>query len=168
MKFDELKQGFASFWDSVAEGWQHLRRTASSALTGFRPSDQTNLPAKAEVDDAFFLPSIGWSMLGGDLFEDENRVVVRLEVPGMDKNDLDVEVEGGVLVVRGEKRFQREQTEGRYRVLQCAYGSFRRMVPLPVAVLSDQAKASYRDGVLRIEMPKAQPEAPRRQSVRVE
>lgn len=168
MKFDELKQGFATFWDSVAEGWQHLRRTASSALTGFRPSPQTDLPAKTEVDDAFFIPSVGWSMLGGDVFEDEQRVVVRLEVPGMHKNDLDVEVEGGMLVVRGEKRFQREESEGRYRVLQCAYGSFRRAVPLPVSVISDQAKASYRDGVLRVELPKSQPEVPRRQSVRVD
>lgn len=168
MKFEELKQGFASFWDSVAEGWQHLRRTASSALTGFRPGENTNLPSKTEVDDAFFMPSIGWSMLGGDVFEDDKRVVVRLEVPGLDKNDLDVEVEGGVLVVRGEKRFQREESEGRYRVLQCAYGSFRRVVPLPVSVLSDQARASYRDGVLRIELPKAEPQAPTRQTVRVD
>ncbi|HEY4541420.1 MAG TPA: Hsp20/alpha crystallin family protein [Noviherbaspirillum sp.] len=168
MKFDELKQGFASFWDSMAEGWQHLRRNASSALTGFRPGANTNLPTRSEVDDTFYMPSIGWSMLGGDLFEDENRVIVRLEVPGMDKNDLDVEVEGGMLVVRGEKRFQREETEGRYRVLQCAYGSFRRAVPLPVSVKADQAKASYRDGVLRIELPKVEPEAPLRQTVPVD
>ncbi|HVL75591.1 MAG TPA: Hsp20/alpha crystallin family protein [Noviherbaspirillum sp.] len=168
MKFEDLKQGFSSFWDSMSEGWQHLRQTASNALTGFRPSEQTNLPARSQVDDTFYMPSIGWSMLGGDVFEDEDRVVVRLEVPGMDKNDLDVEVEGGMLVVRGEKRFQREESEGRYRVLQCAYGSFRRAVPLPVDVLSDQAKASYRDGVLRVELPKVRPEAPKRQTVRVD
>lgn len=168
MKFDELKQGFASLWDSVAEGWQHLRRTASSALTGFRPGADTRLPDRSEVDDTFYLPSIGWSMLGGDVFEDDKRVVVRLEVPGMEKNELDVEVEGDALVVRGEKRFQREETEGRYRVLQCAYGSFRRAVPLPTAVLADQAKASYRDGVLRVELPKREVEAPRRQTVPVD
>lgn len=168
MKFDDLKQGFASLWDSVAEGWQHLRRTASSALTGFRPGAQTNLPARSEVDDTFYLPSIGWSMLGGDVFEDETRVVVRLEVPGMEKSELDVEVEGGALIVRGEKRFQREDTEGRYRVLQCAYGSFRRAVPLPTAVLAEQARASYRDGVLRVELPKAQPHSPQRHTVQVD
>lgn len=168
MRFDELKQGLASFWDSVAEGWQHLRHTASSALTRFRPGDETNLPARTEVDDAFYRPSFGWSMLGGDLFEDERRVVVRLEVPGMDKNELDVEVEGDMLVVRGEKRFEREETEGRYRVLQCAYGSFRRAVPLPAPVLSDQAKASYQNGVLRIELPKETPAQPLRQTVRVD
>jgi HSP20 family protein len=69
-------------------------------------------------------------------------------------DELDVEVQGDALVIRGEKRFEREDTEGRYRVLQCAYGTFRRVVPLPAAVLSDQAKAAYKNGVLRVELPK--------------
>lgn len=168
MTFDEIRQGLSSFWDSVAEGWQHLRRSASSAITGFKPSAQTNMPSKNEVDDAFFIPSRGWSMLGGDLFEDDRRVVVRLEIPGLDKNDLDIEVQGDMLLVQGEKRFEREDTEGRYRVLQCAYGSFRRSVHLPIAVIADQAKASYRNGVLRIELPKAEVDKPQRWTVKVD
>jgi HSP20 family protein len=167
MKLDDLKQGFSSFLDSMAEGWHHLRQSASSALTGFRPGQQTNLPQRSDVDDAFYLPSIGWSMLGGDVFEDDKRVVVRVEVPGMDKNDLDVEVQGNALVVRGEKRFEREASEGRYRILQCAYGNFRRVVPLPVAVVADQAKASYRNGVLRVELPKVQAEKPQATTITV-
>jgi HSP20 family protein len=168
MKFEGIKEGLSSFWDSVAEGWQHLRRSASGAITGFKPSAQTNLPAKGDIDDAFYMPSMGWSMLGGDLFEDEQRVVVRLEVPGMDKNDLDIEVEGDALIVRGEKRFERENSEGRYRVLQCAYGSFRRVVPLPVTVVADKAQASYRNGVLRVELPKAEQVKPRKLTVKVD
>lgn len=168
MKFDELKQGLSSFWDSVAEGWQHLRQSASSAITGFKPSAQTNLPAKSDIDDAFFIPSRGWSMLGGDLFEDEQRVVVRLEVPGLDKNDLDIEVRDNTLIVHGEKRFEREETEGRYRVLQCAYGSFRRAMPLPATVVTDQAKASYKNGVLRVELPKMEQGEPQKHTIRVD
>jgi HSP20 family protein len=94
--------------------------------------------------------------------------VVRLEVPGMDKNDLDIGVQDGALVVHGEKRFEQENTEGRYRVLQCAYGSFRRVVPLPVAVLADRAQATYRNGVLRVELPKAEHEMPRKTAIRVD
>jgi HSP20 family protein len=169
MKFEGmLKQGISTFWDSLAEGWQHLRQSASTALTGFKPGEQTNLPSRNEVDDAFYLPSVGWSMLGGDLFEDDKRLIVRLEVPGMDKNDLDIEVQGDALIVRGEKRFEREETEGRYRFLQCAYGSFRRVVPLPVDVLADKAKAAYKNGVLRIELPKAQSESTRKFTVAVD
>jgi HSP20 family protein len=168
MNLNDLKHGFSTLWGSVAEGWQHLRQSASSALTGFKPGADTDLPAKADVDDLFYIPSGTWSMLGGNLFEDEQRVVVQLEVPGMDKDAFDIDVQGSMLVVHGEKRFQREQTEGRYRVLQCAYGSFRRSVQLPAAVQSEQAKASYANGVLRVELPKVDAGAPRRHSVKVE
>lgn len=168
MRLEEIKQGLSSFWDSVAEGWQHLRRSASTAVTRFRPSAQTNLPSPGDIDDTFFIPSMGWSMLGGDVFEDDKRVIVRLELPGIDKNDLDIEVLGDTLVVHGEKRFEREDSQGRYRVLQCAYGSFRRAMPLPAPVVTEQAKASYRNGVLRIELPKAEAGQARRTTISVD
>jgi HSP20 family protein len=168
MKLDDLKQGLSSFWDSVAEGWQHLRQSASTALTAFKPGEKTNLPAHADVDDMFYLPSYGWAMLGGDVFEDEKRVVVRLEIPGLQKDDFDIEVQGDELIVRGDKRFERESSDGRYRMLQCAYGSFRRTFPLPAEVLIDKADATYRNGVLRIELPKAKPATPRKLAVKVE
>jgi HSP20 family protein len=78
----------------------------------------------------------------------------------MNKSDFDIQVLDGALVVRGEKRFEREATEGRWRVLQCAYGSFLRTVPLPVAVMGDQARASYRNGVLKVDLPKLTPGRP--------
>lgn len=168
MKLTEIKHGVSSFWDTVTEGWHHLLHSAAGALTGFKPGNYTNLPSKATIDDVSFLPSQGWSMLGGDLFEDDKRIVVKLEVPGMDKNDLDLEVQGNSLVVRGEKRFEQENTQGRYRVLQCAYGSFQRVVPLPVPVLTDKAKASYKNGVLRIELPKINEGHPRKLTVKVD
>lgn len=168
MKLEGFRQGLSTFWDSVAEGWQHLRQSASSALTGFKPGEQTNLPARSDVDDMFYIPSGSWSMLGGDLFEDEKRVVIRLEVPGISKEDMEIEVQDNNLVIRGEKRFEREETEGRYRVLQCAYGSFRRMFPLPAEVLADQAQATYKNGVLRVELPKAESSKPRKVAVKVQ
>lgn len=169
MKLQGLKQGATSLWesvaDTVAEGWQRVREQASGALTLFKPGQQA-LPARDEVDDRFFVPSQGWSMLGGDVFEDERRLVVRLEVPGLEKQDLDIQLVDDALVVSGEKRFERESTQGRWRVLQCAYGSFRRVVPLAVPVLPDKARADYRNGVLRIELPKAQPGRP--QALRIQ
>lgn len=167
MKLDELKQGLNSLWDSVSDGWQRLRQSATGALTRFLPGEHADLPAKAEVDDDFYVPSQGWSMLGGDVFEDDERVVVRVEVPGMEKEQIGVEVIDDALIVRGEKQFERETTQGRYRVLQCAYGSFRRVVPLPTRVLPDQARASYRNGVLRVELPKAAPGSPSGHSIPV-
>lgn len=168
MKLEDFRQGFSSFWDSVTDGWNHMRQSAATALTGFKPGQQTNLPAKSEVDDMFYIPSGTWSMLGGNVYEDDKRIVVHVEVPGVDKDDLDLEVQGHLLILRGEKRFERESSEGRYRVLQCAYGSFERTVPLPAAVIAEQAKASYKNGVLRVELPKADTGAPRKTTVKVE
>lgn len=167
MKVGDIRHGFGSLWDSVAEGWQRLRESAAGALTRFRPSEKSNLPARGDIDDASYLPANGWSMLGGDVFEDEQRLIVRLEVPGVSKQDFDIEVLDDVLVVRGEKRFEREATSGRWRVLQCAYGSFLRSVPLPVPVRADKANATYRDGVLRIELPKLEPGKPKRVTLQV-
>lgn len=168
MNLDELKQGLSSLMDSMSGGWQHMRQAASSALTSFRPSDQTNVPEKGDVDDMFYIPSGTWSMLGANLFEDNKRIVVRLEIPGIDKNDIDIEVLDNRLVVRGEKRFEREASEGRYRTLQCAYGAFERILPLPVPVVPDQAKAAYSNGVLRVELPKQDPGTPHKVRVKVE
>jgi HSP20 family protein len=167
MKMDDIKQGFGSLWDTVAEGWNRMRESAGSALTRFKPGNASNLPPQGEIDDGGYLPSYAWAMVGGDVFEDDRRVVVRLEVPGMDKKDFDIRVLGDQLVVRGEKRFDREGTEGRWRVLQCAYGAFHRSVPLPTRVKGDQARATYVNGVLKVELPKAEPRQPRAISVAV-
>ena len=72
---------------------------------------------------------------------------------------------GDLLTVWGDKRIDREATEGRWRVVQCAYGSFRRSVALPVSVKADKTQASYRDGVLRIELPKSDEARARRVAV---
>lgn len=156
MNMQDIREGVGSLWDSVSDGWARLRQSATGALTRFKPGDGSGLPVQADIDDDTWLPGMSWAMLGGDVFEDDGRVVVRVEAPGMRKADFDIQVIGHELVVRGEKRFERETSEGRWRVLQCAYGSFHRSVPLPAAVLPEQAHASYRDGVLRVELPKAQ------------
>ncbi len=167
MRLENIKQGFNSLWDSMAEGWQRLRQSAAGALIRFMPGEQSNLPGKSEVDDDFYLPSQGWALLGGDVFEDDARLVIRVEIPGMRKDEFRIEVIDDALVVSGEKHFERESSEGRYRVLQCAYGSFRRIIPLPTRVLADQADARYADGVLRIELPKASPGRPRSHTINV-
>ena len=82
MKIDDIRQGVGALWESVAEGWERLRRSAAGALTKYRSGDTANLPAQEEIDDANYLPNNGWAMLGGDVFEDDKRIVVRIEAPG--------------------------------------------------------------------------------------
>jgi HSP20 family protein len=167
MKLDTLKQSVGYLWDNMAEGWRHLTQSAAGALTRFKAGDKTGLPAAQDVDDAFYMPGSGWSMLGGNVFEDDKRLVVRVEVPGMEKQDIGIEVHDDAVVISGEKRFERESTEGRWRVMQCAYGSFYRVVPLPVPVLADKSSATYKNGVLRVELPKAAPGKAKRLAIKV-
>jgi HSP20 family protein len=83
----------------------------------------------------------------------------------MAKDDFELQVMDGYLVVRGEKRVEREESKGRYHVTECAYGHFERAIPLPDEVESDKAKASYKQGVLRVELPKDK--ASRREPIKV-
>lgn len=165
MKMQGVRHGVEQLRGSLAEGWARLRESAADALTRFRPGAATSTPlAEHGGIDA---GARRWAMLGGDVFEDDRRLVVRLEAPGLRKDDFSVEVIGDALVVRGEKRFEQESTEGRWRVMQCAYGSFQRTVPLPAPVNAGKAQARYRDGVLRIELPKAVPGRPKLRVIEV-
>jgi len=106
------------------------------------------------AEEVFLQRSSRWGLLAADVSESDAEVNVRLEAPGLEADNLDIHVVGNVLVVRGEKKVQRAQTEGRFYVMECAYGSFERAVPLPVEVDESAAKASYRRGVLHIKLPK--------------
>ena len=162
---DELKQDVEELWESATEGWRRLRHQAAGALTRFKPGAKS--ATALDIRNDFDLPSPGWGLLVGDVFEDGQKIVVRLEVPGMEKDDFDIEARDDVLIVRGEKRFESESGDGRYRVLQCAYGSFSRTIPLPATILVDQASASYRNGVLKVELTKAAPQKSRETQIKV-
>jgi HSP20 family protein len=164
---EQLKQGAGHAWESLAEGWRELGARASGALTRFRPGGAAVRDPEGGADsDLGGLASGRWGVMAADVFDDDDRVVVRIEAPGMKREDFDITIEGDLLSVSGEKRFDHESAAGRYRVLQCAYGSFRRELALPAAVDTAKVKASYRDGVLRIELPRAEWARPRRITVR--
>lgn len=149
---EQLKQGADQAWESLSEGWRDLSARASGALTRFRPAPGSSA---SSAQDEGWLPFGGWAFMAADVFDDDDKVIVRIEAPGMRREDFNVELHGDTLSVWGEKQFDKEASGGRYSVVQCAYGSFRRDVALPVSVKPDKTKASYRDGVLRIELPKA-------------
>ncbi len=156
----ELKQELQEGWKSIAEGWGQVRERAASALTRFKPTERSGVPVPSDQGGFFALTAPTWAMLAGEVFEDKHRIVVRLEVPGMEVKDFDLQVNDKLLVVRGEKGISREKTEGRYHLLECAYGSFHRAIALPAAVRADKVEASYRQGVLRIELPKLESTQP--------
>lgn len=100
-----------------------------------------------------------------DIFEDKENVVVKAEIPGVKKEELEVNVTEDSVVLRGEKKKEEKVEEKDYYRYERSYGSFHRTLPLPTAVQSDKAKAQFKDGVLKITIPKT-PEA-RKKEVKV-
>ncbi|BAZ95320.1 hypothetical protein TspCOW1_28310 [Thiohalobacter sp. COW1] len=158
----QLKQGLGRFWDSLSEGWQQLQQRAGHALTRFQPGARRGELQTRE--DQIEQQASRWGLLAAELQEDDDNISVRLEVPGLDKEHLDISVIDNHLVVRGEKRVQREQTQGRYHIMECAYGRFERALPLPAEVDDSGARARYRDGILTVTLPKS----PRARQRRIE
>jgi HSP20 family protein len=87
-----------------------------------------------------------------DLTEKNGNLILKAELPGIDPKDISIDLRGDMLTVRGEKKEKKEKN--RY-LLERRYGSFVRIIRLPVEIKEDKIKASYKDGILNIEMPKA-------------
>jgi HSP20 family protein len=96
-----------------------------------------------------------------DISEDEDNLYVEVEVPGMKKEDIKVSLEHNVLSLRGEKKHDKEISEENYHRWERCYGSFSRAFELPIPVEAGQIKASYRDGVLHVRLPKAEEVKPK-------
>ena len=162
--FTEFGEGLGRALYSISDGWRQLRQRATQALTRFKPVQRQGELETAE--ELALQRSLRWGLLTADVSEDDTTVSVRLEVPGLEADDFDIQVVGNVLVVRGEKQIRRANTQGRFHSMECAYGSFERAVPLPVEVDENAAKASYRRGVLDITLPKRAAATARRIEVR--
>ena len=96
-----------------------------------------------------------------EMFDKKDEIVVKAEVPGLDKPDIQVSVDGDLLTVRGEKKKETETKKEDYYFSECAYGAFSRSLRLPVEVKADKVTANLNNGVLEIHLPKAE-EAKRR------
>ena len=102
---------------------------------------------------ASFVPAV-------DIYEDADKLVIKLEIPGIDEKDLEVHVEGDTLTVKGDRKFEAEEKEKNFHRIERSYGSFFRAFSLPPTVDAANVAASYTAGVLKLELkkkPEAQP-----------
>jgi len=96
-----------------------------------------------------------------DIYERNDAVVVKAELPGVEKEQISVEVKDGILTLRGERKFERDVKEESYHRIERSYGTFLRSFSLPVSVDQDKVKAAFRDGVLEVELPKKEQAKPK-------
>ena len=154
---EPLKNLIERAWESLTEGWRELLTRSSGALTHFGTAGAGK---KESAHD--FSP---WSLLAAETWETAKSVVIRVEIPGMDEGDLDIDVDGNVLRIRGKKRSGATQQGRRYHLMERAYGHFERSIPLPHGVDAEEAEVSYRNGVLTAILPKTETLPPRRLTI---
>ena len=93
-----------------------------------------------------------------DILEEEGAIVIKAESPEVDEKDVEISIQGDTLTIRGERKLEREDKKDNYHRIERSYGSFSRSFTLPENVNRDKISAESKDGVLRVTLPKRQPE----------
>jgi len=102
-----------------------------------------------------------------DIYETENELVLKADLPDLQDQDIDVRVENNMLTIRGERKFEKDVTEDNYLRVERAYGSFMRSFSLPNTVSSESIRAEYRNGVLTLHMAKLEESKPKQIKISV-
>ncbi|MBI4167205.1 MAG: Hsp20/alpha crystallin family protein [Acidobacteria bacterium] len=129
------------------------------------------LTAQREFDRLFkeaFSPFSGESELSTrtwappvDIYETENDIVLKAELPGVDPKDVEVKVEDNTLYLKGERKFEKEVANENYHRVERSYGSFARSFSLPNSISTEKVKAEFKDGLLTLTLPKREEAKPR-------
>jgi HSP20 family protein len=134
---------------------------------------------RREMDRAFEGVGSPWrSPLGGslldralpelDVYQEDDKVVVKAELPGVEKNDVNVQIDGDLLTVRGEKRKEEDVHDGDYTCKERSYGILSRSVRLPTDVDTEKATAAFQNGVLTMRLPKSEAAKRRSRNIKVQ
>ncbi|MGC8901237.1 MAG: Hsp20/alpha crystallin family protein [bacterium] len=103
-----------------------------------------------------------------DIYETKDNVVLKAELPGLDKKDFSIEIKDNILTLKGERKLEKETKEENYYRMERAYGAFSRSFTLPASVDKDKVKAKFKDGVLEVTIPKTEAAKPKQINVEVE
>jgi HSP20 family protein len=134
------------------------------ALTPWRPLGELS-SLRREMDrllERFFGEAPSPELSGGtweprlNISETKDALTIKAELPGLESKDLDVSVSGDALTIKGEKKQEKEEKDEQRHVVERSYGAFLRMVRLPASVAQDKIKASFKNGVLTISLPKTE------------
>ena len=96
-----------------------------------------------------------------DIYETEDAIVLKAELPGIDPKDVEVRVEDNTLYLKGERNYEKEVNEQNYHRIERSYGSFARSFSLPNSISAEKVKAEYKDGLLTLTMPKREEAKPK-------
>ena len=121
---------------------------------------------RGETDEDFPLAASSWRP-AVDITEEDAAFLVKMELPGVAKEDVKITMENSLLTVKGEKKQEKETKGTNYHRVERGYGLFQRSFTLPATVKGEKIEASYRDGILNITLPKSEEAKPKEIEVRV-
>jgi HSP20 family protein len=145
-------------WDPFRE-FATLQNQMNRLFQDYQPT-RTGQSGEEFMTTGTFVPPV-------DIFEDEHNITLKLEVPGIDQNDIDVRVENSTLTVRGERKFEKDVKEENFHRIERSYGSFSRSFTLPNSVNPEQVNAEYTNGVLTITLAKRAEAKPKQIKVNI-
>lgn len=118
-------------------------------------------PARRGEEGREWLPSL-------DVSETDKDIVVRAEIPGIDPKDIDISLTNDLLTIKGEKQQEKEEKDENYHLVERSYGSFTRSVRIPGQVQNDKIGASYKNGILKVTLPKSEEAKKKEIKIKVE
>src|SRR4051812_48774810 len=140
--------------------WDPFRGLTSLQDQVNRLFDSTVQGRSGQADLATWAPAV-------DIYEGENELIAKVDLPGVSESDIDLRVENNMLTIRGERKFEKSVNEENYLRVERAYGSFTRTFSLPNTVNPDGINASYNHGVLTVHMPKREESKPKQVKINV-
>ncbi|HOK22457.1 MAG TPA: Hsp20/alpha crystallin family protein [Candidatus Hydrothermia bacterium] len=111
--------------------------------------------------EGFWVPPI-------DVEETDNEYIIKAELPGVKKNDVKISATEDTLTISGERKIEREEKGKTYHKIEMNYGQFERSIKFPTEVIADKAKATYKDGILTVSIPKSEKAKPKELEIQVE
>ena len=130
----------------LAKPWPSLRNEMNRLFDDFFTQDFMPQPFRSMGEWA---PAL-------DISETDEAVVVKAELPGLEANDVEVTLQDNVLTIKGEKKEEKEEKSKNFHRVERSYGQFERSFRLPTAVKGDKVEAAFKNGVLTVELPKAE------------
>jgi HSP20 family protein len=141
-------------WNPIRDMYNFHRRMNHMFDNAFTPTIEENEP----------LSMWNWKP-AVDVYDNDNTIVIKAELPGVDKKDIVVHVTGKFLTLKGERSSENEVKKDKYHRKERSYGKFERIFTLPVEVDPDKITADYKDGVLKIDIPKPEEQKPKKITV---
>jgi HSP20 family protein len=140
--------------------WDPFRELAQLQNRVNRLFQEANVSQEEGIATTSFVPAV-------DIYETEQNIVLKLEVPGVEQKDLDIRIENNTITIRGERNFEKEVKEENFHRVERRYGSFQRSFSLPNTVNTEQVSADYENGVLKVTLAKRAEAKPKQIKVNV-